>query len=279
MGTEIYSRVNTNQREFDKVLDSALGGSFLGVDTAECYGNGFSEKSIGQYLSHETVKKNFMVCTKFGHVESAGQLTDSFSLPSVQLQLKASLRNLKLKAIDVYYFHSGSNDQFAQNNLWDYLQEQKDKGVVKNLGLSIKHDLVKNQDNMQIDLASSYGITAIQTVLNPLHQHSLDYVVSAARKNGMTVVGRMPLSKGLIPKLSLDEIEDILEPDLKTKASISTYWEKHNLDTRSMTNAVKIGLTLKWCLEKVDAVVMAHHSLEQLEMNLKILEAIYFPTD
>jgi aryl-alcohol dehydrogenase-like predicted oxidoreductase len=163
--------------------------------------------------------------------------------------------------------------------LWDYLQEQKDKGVVKNLGLSIKHDLVKNQDNMQIDLASSYGITAIQTVLNPLHQHSLDYVVSAARKNGMTVVGRMPLSKGLIPKLSLDEIEDILEPDLKTKASISTYWEKHNLDTRSMTNAVKIGLTLKWCLEKVDAVVMAHHSLEQLEMNLKILEAIYFPTD
>jgi hypothetical protein len=184
------------------------------------------------------------------------------------------VRNLNKSSIDIYYFHSGSNEEFLQDDLWEFLQFQKDTGVINNLGLSLMHNLVKVNDLIQIKNASRYGISVLQTVLNPLHQHSLQNVIGIARESGMFVVGRMPLSKGLIPKISLDELEQIIKVDGFVKKSIVKYWTDHNLPEVNLSIAIKIGLTLKWCLGHVDSVVMAHSSKAQMLMNLNIIDAI-----
>jgi aryl-alcohol dehydrogenase-like predicted oxidoreductase len=274
IGTEIYSRFALNELDLENALDSGFKDNFLGVDSAECYGDGSSEKAIGSFSSKE--HPNFIVSTKFGHVNSHGTTQESFSVQSVEQQLKSSLQNLQRNCIDIYYFHSGSNEHFLQPDLWNFLQLQKSMGAIKDLGLSLKHELVKNQDYIQIDKASAYDISVLQTVLNPLHRHSLDYVIQAARSHGMTVVGRMPLAKGLIPKMSLEDLEEIISPSAEVKELITNYWKKFNLGEKSLVDAIKIGLALHWCLQKVDAVVLAHHSLEQLKMNSRVLDAILF---
>ena len=273
IGTEIYSRLALKDTDLENALDAGFKENFLGVDSAECYGNGFSEKVIGD--SSLNKPSDFIVSTKFGHVDSLGTTQESFSVLSVENQLKSSLRNLQRNYIDIYYFHSGSNDQFLQADLWDFLQSQKSAGAIKNLGLSLKHELVKNHDHSQIDKASDYDISVIQTVLNPLHCHSLNYVIGAARSSGMTVVGRMPLSKGLIPKMSIEDLEKLIIPNPQIKQRVVNYWEEFNLDEKNLVNAIKIGLTLHWCLQRVDAVVMAHHSIQQLKMNSRIIDAIF----
>jgi aryl-alcohol dehydrogenase-like predicted oxidoreductase len=277
IGTEIYSRFALNKTDLENALVSGLKDNFLGVDSAECYGAGFSEKVIGDFFSNE--QSNFLIATKFGHVQKQNTLQDSFTVDSVERQLKSSLQNLQRNSIDIYYFHSGSNEHFLQPDMWNFLQHQKSMGVIKNLGLSLKHDLVKNRDYIQINKASGYEISVVQTVLNPLHQHSLDYVIQAARSSGITVVGRMPLAKGLIPKMSLEDLEEIIMPNPHVKDLITNYWHKFNLGDKSLVDAIKIGLTLNWCLQKVDAVVMAHNSAEQLKMNSRVFEAILFAED
>ena len=277
LGTEIYSRLGFEDTDLENVLCAGLKENFLGVDSAECYGNGFSEKVIGNFSS--STPSNFIVSTKFGHVNALGTTRESFSVLSVENQLKSSLQNLQRDCIDIYYFHSGSNDQFFQPDLWDFLQLQKSLGAVKNLGLSLKHDLVKNEDHSQIDRAIDYDISVVQTVLNPLHSQSLNYVIQAARSNGMTVIGRMPLSKGLILKMSVEDLEKLIPSSPQIKDKIIKYWEKFSLEEKTLLNAMKIGLTLHWCLQRVDAVVLAHHSIQQLIMNSKIIEAILTEED
>jgi aryl-alcohol dehydrogenase-like predicted oxidoreductase len=160
--------------------------------------------------------------------------------------------------------------------MWDYLQFQKTRGVIKNLGLSLKHELVKNRDNVQIKQASKFGISVVQTVFNPLNQQSLEYVIHSARTEGLKIIGRMPLSKGLIPKMSIEDLEQIISPDSEVKELITEYWNKCKFGKNSLPVAVKIGLTLNWCLKQVDAVVLAHSSIDQLVMNSRVIEAISF---
>ena len=274
LGTEIYSRLAQSDLGIAKALQMGTRENFLGVDAAECYGDGSIEKAIGDFL--HSSNDNFKVCTKFGHVNVEGSLQESFSAVSVKQQLKLSLKHLARSSIDVYYFHSGSNAQFLQTDMWDYLQLQKTRGVIKNLGLSLKHELVKNRDNVQIKQASKFGISVVQTVFNPLNQQSLEYVIHSARTEGLKIIGRMPLSKGLIPKMSIEDLEQIISPDSEVKELITEYWDKCKFGKNSLPVAVKIGLTLNWCLKQVDAVVLAHSSIDQLVMNSRVIEAISF---
>ena len=274
LGTEIYSRLAQSDIVLAKSLQMGTKENFLGVDAAECYGDGSIEKTIGDVLPLNN--NNFKVCTKFGHVNFEGSVQESFSVVSVQQQLKSSLKNLARPSIDIYYFHSGSNVQFLQTDLWDYLQFQKTQGVIKDLGLSLKHELVKNKDNVQIMQASKFGISVVQTVFNPLNQQSLEYVIHSARAEGLKIIGRMPLSKGLIPKMSIEDLEQIISPDYEVKELITEYWDKFRFGKNSLSAAVKIGLTLNWCLKQVDAVVLAHSSIDQLVMNSRVIEAISY---
>ena len=269
IGTEIYSRTNNRKNEFAEVLKAGVSNNILGLDTAMSYGGGGIEKLIGEFSDY--IDKDFLICTKFGNSQFE---SNSFDLSSVKAQLKTSVSNLNRSSIDIYYFHSGSNENFLQDELWEFLQFQKNIGVVKNLGLSLMHDLVKVDDLIQITNASRYGISVLQTVLNPLHQHSLKSVLGIARESGMFVVGRMPLSKGLIPKISLNELEQLIKVDGFVKESIVKYWADHNLLEVNLSSAIKIGLTLKWCLRYVDSVVMAHSNKSQMLMNLNVLDAI-----
>lgn len=270
IGTEIYSRKSSDVKQVEASLNFAVESNFLGVDSAECYGT--MDKVIGD--ASGGWGDEFILCTKFGHVGSPSEFEDSFSLASVISQLKASLRDLKSGHIDIYYFHSGSNSQFLQPEIWEYLKSKKADGAIKHLGLSIKHDLVKNRDYVQVDAASKYGISVLQTVLNPIHRQSTEYVIQAARSQEIAVVGRMPLSKGLIPKLSVTEVETLVGPNFRLKERIETHWKTHHLNESRLADAIKIGLTLSWCLERVDAVVLAHSSLDQLRMSATVIDAI-----
>ena len=74
--------------------------------------------------------------------------------------------------------------------------------------------------------------------------------------------------------MSLEELEKLITPNPQIKEVITKYWEKFKLEEKTLVNAIKIGLTLHWCLQRVDAVVMAHNSIQQLKMNSRIVEAI-----
>ena len=92
---------------------------------------------IGDYLSRHD-RSQWIVATKFGHYfHSFMRRTYDYSASAARLQLESSLRALRVDTIDLYQFHSGSDDAFRNDELWTMLDEQKRAGRIRHLGVSI----------------------------------------------------------------------------------------------------------------------------------------------
>lgn len=113
------------QVEVDAMLDKAGELGINLIDTAECYGDHLSEKFIGDYLARRK-REDWVVATKFGHhFQGHLQREQLWRAEDVLKQLDDSLRALQTEYIDLYQFHSGTDEQFDNDKLWSMLDRQK----------------------------------------------------------------------------------------------------------------------------------------------------------
>src|ERR1019366_3452928 len=185
---------NFSQAEADAILDRAgeLGVNL--IDTAECYGDHLSENLIGDYLSRHDCSR-WLVATKFGHhFNRFLDRTEGFSAADVRKQLEASLRALRVETIDLYQFHSGSDSQLLNEELWAMLAEQKRAGKVRHLGISI---LGKGSEAQARD-AQRLGAEALQVIYNRLDRRPEQLYFPHARQHNLGILARVPLASGLL---------------------------------------------------------------------------------
>src|ERR1041385_2744716 len=80
-----------SQAEVDAILNEADAVGINLIDTAECYGDHYSEKLLGDYLSRHD-RARWIIATKFGHrFNGFMNRTDTFTVADVRDQLEASL--------------------------------------------------------------------------------------------------------------------------------------------------------------------------------------------
>jgi aryl-alcohol dehydrogenase-like predicted oxidoreductase len=104
-------------------------------DTADGYGAGHAERLIGAVWDR-VPRDAIFVATKFGYQKGpAGHFYDPAYMRS---QLEASLRNLRVDAVDLYYLHHcdfGPDDRYLEGALAEARRFQRE-GKVRFLGLS-----------------------------------------------------------------------------------------------------------------------------------------------
>ena len=98
------------------------------------------------------------------------------------------------KAIDLYQFHSGSDDCFQDETLWGFLAEQKRAGKVRYLGVSI---LGKGSE-FQAREAAKFGVEALQVCYNRLDRRPEQIYFPHAEKARLGILARVPLASGLL---------------------------------------------------------------------------------
>ena len=266
LGTELYTGSfgkSYTQKEFKTIIDYCDDIGLDKIDTAECYGiNPPVEKMLGNALSKKRDK--FFIATKFGHYYKNGQKKENFCLPFVKKQLEESLRNLKTDYLDIYYFHSGGNEEFDNDELWGFLNKMKKKGVLKELGLSLKHSLVIDNDNLQINKAKDFGISIVQTVLNLFSQHSLEYVIPFCKHNSLKILGRMPLAKGLLSgKYSKDHKFDVTDNRFTDHSLVEKIISSHQ--------DVTVIEALDWSKNHIDEIVIGSKNRCQIVENFTLI--------
>jgi len=109
-----------------------LGINF--VDTAEQYGNGESERRVGQALKGQ--RDQWIVSTKFGNqVGPNGERVRDASPKRVPISLEGSLRRLQTDYLDVYVWHISPKPGEAEE-VATFLAAAKQKGQVRAVGIS-----------------------------------------------------------------------------------------------------------------------------------------------
>ena len=274
LGTEQFSRNwgrKISTKEMKKIFSQFTNQGINHIDTAECYGDHISEKLIGDYTSN---KNDLIIATKFGHAYKKKHKNDSYDLKSVKLQLENSLRALKRDYIDIYYFHSGNDEQFFNDDLWEFLNREVKKGKIRYLGLSLKHDLVLKKNYKQIKNLKKYGINFVQTVFNYLSQESSEYVFDECSKNNIYIIGRMPLAKGLLTgKYKSDNDFNKEDPRLEFKSFNNKAYKIIFNDLRYIPRNQLSKWSISWVLSNPNIIstVVGCNNLKQLNSNLDSL--------
>lgn len=104
------------------------------VDTAPCYGNGYSEKVVGEALSGG-YRDKVLLSSKVGLVASANGYDRDSSFKNVMREVESSLYNLKTDHIDFYFVHwPDLNTPFAET--MSALELLRKQGKIRFIGVS-----------------------------------------------------------------------------------------------------------------------------------------------
>src|SRR3989442_6895405 len=104
------------------------------IDTAAVYGLGHSEEVVARAL--EGVRDRPYVFTKCGMVwDERGQIGHSLKADSIRRECEASLRRLRVDAIDLYQIHWPDPDEDIEEG-WTAMAALQSEGKVRNIGVS-----------------------------------------------------------------------------------------------------------------------------------------------
>jgi aryl-alcohol dehydrogenase-like predicted oxidoreductase len=267
------------QSEAGAILDRAAELGINLVDTAECYGDHLSEQLVGRAIKRH--REKWIVATKFGHRFTGHFQRDQLWSPEdVDKQLHASLKALGTDYIDLYQFHSGSNDAFDQDALWEMLQRHVDSGKIHHLGISLS----PNTNMHQVSRASLAGVSTVQVVYNRLDRAPEAEVLPSCREQDLGVLARVPLASGLLsgkykPGATFDNPEDIRAQ--RDAADIERQLEEvQRIQQEEVPSGTPMAAwALAWCLrnQAVSCVIPGCKSPEQVTANAVAADLLAYP--
>lgn len=181
-------------------LHRALDLGITFIDTALAYGEGRSERLIGQVLAERGDRDRVAVATKIPPktrrwAPPAGTPIDSAYPPEYIVEsCETSLRNLGGERIDVLQFHTWLDDWNATDAWYETMDRLRRQGKVGAIGISVPDDR-PGEANRSIELGR---VQSVQVVYNILDQRARAALFPVARRHGTGIIARVPLASGAL---------------------------------------------------------------------------------
>ncbi len=172
-----------------------LGCNFF--DTAWAYGNGRSEKLLGETIRAHGDKRLYVatkVPPKNGRWpgRSTDALDETFPPDYVREYTEKSLRNLGVETIDLQQLHVWS-DAWADDDRWRRTAEDlKREGKIRAFGVSLNRWEPWNG----VKAVRTGAIDSVQVVYNIFDQAPEDELFPACREQRVAVIARVPFDEG-----------------------------------------------------------------------------------
>ncbi|HZY88536.1 MAG TPA: aldo/keto reductase, partial [Gemmataceae bacterium] len=160
------------------------------IDTAAVYGLGHSEEVVARALEGMTNRP--YVFTKCSMVwDERREISRSLKADSIRRECEASLRRLKVEAIDLYQIHWPDPDEDVEEG-WATLAALKKEGKVRHIGVS-------NFSVAQMKRAQAIApVTSLQPRYSLLHREVEDAVLPFAAREHIGVIAYSPMASGLL---------------------------------------------------------------------------------
>lgn len=175
------------EKDLQPVFDKAMECGLTLWDTAAVYGEGSSERILGNFIK-DVSRENVIVSTKFTPQIAADTPT------AMQDMLNGSKERLHTDVIDVYWIHNPMDVE-----KWTpYLIPLAKSGQIRSIGVS-NHSLAEIKRANEILAAEGLKVSAVQNHFSFLHRSSeragiLDY----CKENGITFYAYMVLEQGAL---------------------------------------------------------------------------------
>lgn len=180
---------SVDEREATAVLDAAADAGVNFFDTADVYGDGRSEQTIGSFLKSNP-GLDITVATKMGR--RMEQRPENYTLANFRAWIDRSRRNLQQDTLDLVQLHCPPTAVYSSNEVYDALDTLVSEGVTRNYGVSVE------RTDEALEAIRRGNTATVQIILNAFRLKPLDEVLPAAREAGVGIIVRVPLASGLL---------------------------------------------------------------------------------
>ena len=246
---------HTDLEQTKQMVDRFMAAGCTYFDTAYVYGkDGESEKAMRASLVERYPRDSFTIATKLNAWLACN------SEEEAKQQIYTSLERLGTDYVDFYLLHAIQDNNwkvYEDWHLWEYMEELKEKGLVKHWGFSfhatpelLEETLTKHPGAEFVQLQINYA-----DMENPAVQSGAIYEV--AQKHGKPVIVMEPVKGGTLaaPPTPVAEVFDEANESLGKDYSYASW-------------AIRYAATF----DDVMVVLSGMSTLEQMEDNLSYME-------
>ena len=197
MGGPTSSWTGADDEESMRSLERAVERGCNFFDTAWVYGDGHSERLLGQLLARHREKRLY-AATKIPPMNRQWPARPEFELDEVfppdhiRKYAERSLANLQVSSIDLLQFHVWT-DKWVNDERWQRaLDDLKSEKMVRAVGLSINRWEPENG----IETIRTGLIDAVQVIYNIFDQAPEDRLFPVCRERNIGVIARVPFDEG-----------------------------------------------------------------------------------
>jgi len=259
------------------VLKTSLDKGINFFDTADVYGDGRSEKFVGELI--KSTKEKIYVATKAGRRLNP-HTPEGYNLKNIEEFIDRSLINLGVDCIDLLQLHCPPSETCARKETYDMMEEIVKKGKIANYGVSVE------KVSEAMDAIQYPNVKSIQIIFNIFRQKPAELFFKEAAKNNVGIIVRVPLASGLLTG-KMNKNSSFPQNDHRNyningdafdvgETFSGVNYEKGLMAVEKLKELIPSGFTLtdlalKWILmhEEVSVVIPGAKNREQATNNVK----------
>jgi aryl-alcohol dehydrogenase-like predicted oxidoreductase len=171
------------------VLEAAAENGVTFYDTADVYGDGRSERLVGEFLAAHA-DAGFTVATKMGR--RVDQVPENYTAANFRQWVDRSRSNLGMDRLDLVQLHCPPSAVIDDDATYDALDALVEDGSIAAYGVSVETAA------QALSAISRPGTASVQIILNAFRLKPLEQVLPAAGEAGVGIIARVPLASGLL---------------------------------------------------------------------------------
>lgn len=250
-----------NKSEASKILKLSYENGINQFDTADVYGDGFSEESIGDFVKSNRIPRDKVKLYSKAGTKFIDQANGLYTKINLHKKVDSSLSRLKTDYIDLYQLHNFDNTT-PLSEIFETLSQIKKSGKIKEFGVSnFKESHLKSIKIYLNDIFSN------QVNINIINQNNL-FLSKYTKLIAYGVLGR-----GLLR----DKIEDSIRykksisirNDINSKDFQNSYEILRRYSKKYGYSILDIALNFMTSKKNVYKVIIAYRNRNQLEKILK----------
>ena len=164
-----------------------LGVNFF--DTADVYGDGRSERLLGQLRKEHDEK--IYIATKAGR-RLEPHTAEGYNRENLKAFIERSLKNLDVDTIDLLQLHCPPIEVYYMPEVFGMLDDFVEDGKIRYYGVSVE----KVEEALK---AIEYtGVQSVQIIFNMFRHRPSELFFEQAKKRKVGIIARVPLASGML---------------------------------------------------------------------------------
>ena len=242
---------DVDDSEARKLLKTALDQGINFFDTSDTYGDGRSERFLGELL--KLTKEKIYISTKLGRRIRGTNYPKGYKHDPMEEFVDRSLKNLDIDCIELLQLHCPPSELLKTNETFETIDELVKKGKVAHYGVSVH----KVED--ALNAIKNPNVKSIQLVFNIFRQKPIEKLFKEAKKNNVAIIARGPLASGLLTG-HIDENTEFPENDHRNYNINGDAF-----DVGDTFSGIKLNTGLK-ALKEINKILPAGFNLTQLAL-------------